>query len=107
MSSRQLCSHSDSDGLSLPPTSRKGRGKKSNQPEMEQQQHQSQQWATVQISPLQNKPPRPASTQPTAGKSPTPATGEANRSTSTPSHDTTAMQLPPINTMPTPRPATP
>ena len=43
MSFRQLHSNSDSDGLSLPPTTRKGRGKKSNQPEMEQQQDQLQQ----------------------------------------------------------------
>ena len=51
MSSRQLCSNGDSDRLSLPAATRKGRGKKSsNQPEMEQQQpDQLQQHATVQI----------------------------------------------------------
>ena len=44
MSSRQLRSNGESDGLSLPPTTRKGRGKKSsNQSEMEQQQDQLQQ----------------------------------------------------------------
>ena len=59
MSSRQLHSNGDLDGLSLPPTTgkSKGKGKKLNQPEMEQQQDQLQQQATVQISPLQNQPP--------------------------------------------------
>ena len=83
MSSRQLCSNGDSDGLSLPPATRKGRGKKSNQTEMEQQD-QLQQWASVPILPLQNQPPRPASTQPTIGESATPTTGQADRSSSTP-----------------------
>ena len=72
MSSRQLCSNSDSDGLSLPLATRKGKGKKSTQPTMEQQQDQLQQWATVQLSPLQNQPPRPASTQPTVRESAAP-----------------------------------
>ena len=68
MSSRQLHSNGDSDGLNQPPTTRKGKGKKSTQPTMEQQQDQLQHWATVQLSPVQNQPPRPASTQPTVGK---------------------------------------
>ena len=84
MSSRQLCSNGDSDGLSLPPTTRKGKGKKSTQPPMEQQQDQLQQQATVQLSPLQNQPPRPASTQPTMGESVAPTTGQTDRSHSTP-----------------------
>ena len=58
-----------SDGLSLPPATRKGKGKKSTQPTMEQQQDQLQQQATMQLSPVQNQPPRPASTQPTTGES--------------------------------------
>ena len=82
MSSRQLCSNGDSDRLNLPPTTRKGKGKKSNQTEMEQQQDQWQQWVSVLISPLQNQPPRPASTQPTMAESATPATGQADRSSS-------------------------
>ena len=63
MSSRQLCSKGDSDGQSLPYITRKGKGKKSQDlPEMEQQQQdQLQQHATVQLSPLQNQPPRPPS----------------------------------------------
>ena len=84
MSSRQLCSNDDSDGLSLPPATRKGKGKKSTQPTMEQQQDQLQQWVTVQLSTLQNQPPRPASTQPTAGESTTPTAGQTDRSHSTP-----------------------
>ena len=72
MSFRQLHSNGDSDRLSLPPTTRKGRGKKSTQPALEQQQDQLQQQATVQLSPLQNHPPRSASTQPTMGESATP-----------------------------------
>ena len=72
MSSRQLHSNGDSDRLSLPPTTRKGKGKKPTQPAMEQQQDQLQQQATVQLSPLQNQPPRPASTQPTMGESAAP-----------------------------------
>ena len=61
MSSRQLCSKGESDGLSLPAVTRKGRGKKSsNQSDMEQQQQdQLQQHATVQMSLLQNQPSRP------------------------------------------------
>ena len=43
MSSWQLHSKGESDGLSLPVTTRKGRGKSSNQSEMEQQQNQLQQ----------------------------------------------------------------
>ena len=43
MSSRQLHSKGESDGLSIPATTRKGRGKQSNQQEIEQQQDQLQQ----------------------------------------------------------------
>ena len=50
---------------------------------MEQQQDQLQQQATVQLSPLQNQPPRPASTQPTVGESATPTTGQTDKSHST------------------------
>ena len=79
MSSRQLCSKGESNGLSLPAATRKGRVKiSSNKPEIEQQQQdQLQQHATVQISPLQNQPQRPASTQLTAGESSNPAAGQA------------------------------
>ena len=85
MSFRQLHSKGESDGLSLPATTRKDRGKKSsNKPEMEQQQDQLQQHATVQISPLPEQPPRPASTQLATGESATPAAGQADRSSSTP-----------------------
>ena len=82
MSSRQLHSKVESDGLSLPATTRKGRGKKSsNQPEMEQQQpDQLQQHATVQISPLPNQPPRPASTKLATGESAAPAADPTDRS---------------------------
>ena len=89
MSSRQLRSQGKSGGLSLPVATRKGRGiKSSNQSEMEQQQQQQnlnqlQQCATVQISPLQNQPSRPASTQPTAGESAATTTGQADRFSST------------------------
>ena len=71
MSSRQLCSKGELDGLSLPATTRKGKGKKSsNQPEMEQQQpDQLQQHETVQISPLPYQSPRPASIQLAMGES--------------------------------------
>ena len=48
MSSRQLHSEGDSDGLSLPATTRKGRGKKtSDQPGMEQQQQEQLQQQPV------------------------------------------------------------
>ena len=109
MSSRQLWSKGESDGLSLPAPTRKGRGKKlSNQPVMEQQQQdQLQQHATVQISPLPNQPRRPASTQLTAGESATPSTGQADRSSLTPLQDTGLMQLPPVNIVPPPRAGTP
>ena len=102
MSSRQLRSNSESDGLSLPATTRKGRGKKSsNKSEIEQQQQdQLQLCATVQISPLQNQPLRPASTQPTVGASATPTKGQADRSSSTQLRDTTVMLSPPVNTVP-------
>ena len=43
MSSRQLCCNGDSDRLSLPQAIGKGKGKKSTQPTMEQQQDQLQQ----------------------------------------------------------------
>ena len=59
-----------------------------------------QQHATVPLSPLPDQPPRPASAQLTAGESAAPATGEADRSSSTPPHDTGLMQLPPVNTVP-------
>ena len=99
MSSRPLCS--ESDGLSLPAVTRKGRIKKSsNQSEMEQQeQNQFQQHATVQISPLPDQPLRPASAQVTAGESAVPAVGQADRSSSTPAQDTGLMQPPPVNTV--------
>ena len=61
-----------------------------------QQQDQLQQCATVQISPLPDQPPRPASTQLTAEGSATPATGQADRSSSTPPQDAGLMQLPPV-----------
>ena len=84
MSSRQLCSKGESDALSLPAATRKGRGKQSNQQEMEQQQDQLQQQATVQISPLQNQTSRPAFTQSTVGESAASTVGQADRSSSTP-----------------------
>ena len=100
MFSRQLRSNVDSDGLSLPPATRKGKGKKSTQPTMEQQQDQLQKWATVQLSPLQNQPPRPASTQPTMGESAAPTTGQTDRSHSTLPQDARVMLPPPANTVP-------
>ena len=102
MSSRQLRSKGESDGLSLP-------GKKSsNQPEMEQQQQdQLQQRPTVQISPLPDQPPRLASAQLTAGESAAPTAGQADRPSSTPLQDTGLMQLPPASTMPPARAGTP
>ena len=84
MSSRQLHSNGDSDALSLPTTTRKSKGRKSTQPRMEQQQDLLQQWATLQLSPLKNQPPRPASTQPTVGESAAPTAGQIDRSHSTP-----------------------
>ena len=83
MSSRQLRSKGESDGLSLLATTRKGIGKKSSdQPEMEQQ--------TL----------RPVSTQLASGESATPAAGQVERSSSTPPRDTGLMLLPPVNVMP-------
>ena len=72
----------------------------------QQQQKQLQQQPTVQLSPLQQQPPRPAPTQHVAGESATPATGETSRSTSIPPHNAGVMQLPPVNTVLTPRPGT-
>ena len=54
----------------------------------------------VQLSPLQNQSPRPASTQPTMGESATPATGQTDRSHSTPPQDARMMPLPPAHTVP-------
>ena len=68
MSSRQLCSHGESDGLSLPERTRK-RKKSSDQPDMDQQ-----------MSP---QPNRPGSAQLTAGDSATSATSLAARTEST------------------------
>ena len=67
---------------------------------MEQQQDQLQQWATVQLSPVQNQPPKPASTMPTVGESATPATGQTDRFHSTPPQDARVMLLPLANTVP-------
>ena len=67
---------------------------------MEQQQDQLQQQATVQLSPLQNQPPRPASTQPTTGESAAPTAGQTDRSHSTPPQDVKMMPLPPAHTVP-------
>ena len=108
MSSRQLQSKGESDGLSLPAATRKGRGKKSsNQLDMEQQQDQLQQSATVQTSSLQNQPLRPTFTQLTAGESATPATGPADRLSSTPPQDPRLRLLPPVNTVSPARAGTP
>ena len=68
MSSRQLHSHGESDGLSLPERTRKGK-KSSDQQEMEQ------------TSP---QPNRPGSVQLPAGDSATPATIPAARTECTP-----------------------
>ena len=108
MSSRQLHSKDESDGLSLPAVTRKNRGKKtSDQPEVEQQQQdQLQQHATVKISLLPDQPPRPASPQLTAGESAAPDTGQADRPSSTPLQDTRLMQPPPVNTAPPARAGT-
>ena len=70
---------------------------------MEQQHDQLQQCSTVQLLPLQNQPPRPASTQPTAEESAAPTTGQADRSSSTPLQDTGLMPPPPVNTVPSTR----
>ena len=68
MSSRQLYSHGESDGLSLPERTRKSK-KSSDQPDMDQQ-----------MSP---QPSRPGSAQLTTGDSATPATNLAARTEST------------------------
>ena len=68
MSSRQLCSHGESDGLSLPEKTRKSK-KSSDQPDMDQQ-----------TSP---QPSRPGSAQLPTGDSATPATSPAARTEST------------------------
>ena len=75
---------------------------------MEQQQpDQLQQHATVQISPVPDQPPWPASTQLTAGESANPAAGQADRPSSTPPQDAGLMSLPPVNIMQSVRPGTP
>ena len=68
MSSRQLCSHRESDGLSLPERTKKSK-KSSDQPDMDQQ-----------TSP---QPSRPGSAQLPAGDLATPATSLAARTEST------------------------
>ena len=68
MSSRQLCSHGESDGLSLPERTRKSK-KSSDQPDMDQQ-----------TSP---QPSRPGSAQLPTGDSATSATSPAARTEST------------------------
>ena len=69
--------------------------------EMEQQQQeQPQQKTTVQLSPLQQQPTRPASAQHSMGGSATPATGLPDRSSPTPLRDTGMMLLPLANTVP-------
>ena len=107
MSSRQLQSKGESDGLSLPAVTRKGKGRgkeTQNQLEMDQQQQdQLQQHATVQLSLLQDQPLRPASAQITTGESATPAAGSADRPSSKLSHNIGFMQLPSVNIVPSAR----
>ena len=79
MSSRQLHSHGESDGLSLSEKTRKGK-KSSEQPEMDQQ-----------TSP---QPNGPASAQPPTGNSATPATSPAARTESTTPQATGLTQTP-------------
>ena len=57
----------------------------------------------MQISPLPDQPPRPASTQLTAGESATPATDQADRSSSTPPQDAGLMQPLKVNAVPSAR----
>ena len=79
MSSRQLHSHGESDGLSLPERTRKSK-KSSDQPEMDQQ-----------ASP---QPSRPGSAQLPTGDSATPATSPAARTESTTPQATGLTQAP-------------
>ena len=82
MSSRQLHSHAESDGLSLPENTRKG--KKS-----------FDQWEMEQTSP---QPNRPGSAQLPAGNSATPATNPAARTESIAPQTTGLVQTPGIHT---------
>ena len=79
MYSRQLHSHGESDGLSLPERIRKSK-RSSDQPEMDQQ-----------TSP---QPSRPGSAQPPTGDSATPATSQAARTESTTPQATGLAQTP-------------
>ena len=83
MSSGQLCSHGESDGLSLPERTRKSK-KSSDQPEMDQQ------------TALQ--PSRPGSAQLPTGDSATPATSPAARTESTTPQATGLAQTPATHT---------
>ena len=83
MSSRQLHSHGESDGLSLPERTRKSK-KSSDQPEMDQQ-----------TSP---QPSRPGSAQLLAGDSAAPATSPAARTESTAPQATGLAQTPATHT---------
>ena len=79
MSCRQLCSHGESDGLSLPERTRKSK-KSSDQPDMDQQ-----------TSP---QPSRPGSAQLPTGDSATPTTSPAARTESTMPLNSHKHQLP-------------
>ena len=83
MSSRQLCSHVETDGLSLPERTRKSK-KSSDQPEMDQQ-----------TSP---QPSRPGSAQLPAEDSAAPATSLAARTNSTTPQATGLAQTPATHT---------
>ena len=83
MSSRQLCSHRESDGLSLPERTRKSK-KSSDQPEIDQQ-----------TSP---QPSRPGSAQLPTGDSAYPATSSAARMESTTPQATGLTQTPATHT---------
>ena len=82
MSSRQLCSHGESDGLSLPERTRKSK-KSSDQPDMDQQ-----------TSP---QPSRPGSVQVPTGDSAASATNLAARTESTTLSATGLAQTPATN----------
>ena len=82
---KQLHSKGESDRLSLPAVTRRGRCKKSsNQPEMEQQQDQLQLCTTVQTSSLPEQPLRLAFPHLTAKEPVAPSAGQADKSSSTP-----------------------
>ena len=83
MSSRQLCSHRELDGLSLPERTRKSK-KSSDQPEMDQQ-----------TSP---QPSRPGSAQLPTGYPATPATSLATRTESTTPQATGLTKTPATHT---------